>query len=63
MFQTGPKKFLYLKKPKTLPIGHMLLVILKEKKLFKRFTKNNGKKKKKKSESVQSLKSNKEKRQ
>ena len=39
VFQIGLKKFL-----KTLPRGHILLVILKEKKLLERFTKKNCKK-------------------
>ena len=44
MFQIGLKKFLLLKKLKTLFRGHMLLVILKAKKLLERFTKKNCKK-------------------
>ena len=39
MFQIGLKKFLLLKKLKTLCRGHLLLVILKAKKLLERFTK------------------------
>ena len=39
--QIGLKKFLRLKKLRTLFRVHMLLVILKEKKLLKRFTKKN----------------------
>ena len=39
MFQISLKKFLLLQKLKTLCYGHMLLVILKAKKLLKRFTK------------------------
>ena len=38
MFQIGLKKLLQLKKLKTLHDGHMLLVILKAKKLLERFT-------------------------
>ena len=44
MFQIDLKKFLWLKKLKTLFHGHMLLVILKEKKLLERFSKKNCKK-------------------
>ena len=39
MFQIGLKKFLWLKKLKTLFRGYMLLVILREKKLLEIFTK------------------------
>ena len=39
MFQIGLKKFLWLKKLKTLCRGHMLLAILTEKKLLECFTK------------------------
>ena len=39
MFQIGLKTLLWLKKLKTLFRGHMLLVILKTKKLLQRFTK------------------------
>ena len=59
MFQIGLKKFLRLKKLKTLCRGHMLLVILKAKKLLERFTKRNCKKQIKNS---LELKSKKEKR-
>ena len=59
IFQIGLKKFFLLKKLKTLCRGHMLLVILKVKKLFERFTKNNCKKQIRKR---LELKSNKEKR-
>ena len=44
MFQIGLRKFLWLKKLKTLCRGPMLLVILKVKKLLERFTKKNCKK-------------------
>ena len=44
-FQIGLKKFLQLKKLKTLCRGHMLFVILKPKKLLERFTKKNCKNK------------------
>ena len=44
MFQIGMKKFLCLKKIKTLCHGHMLLAMLTEKKLLERFTKKNCKK-------------------
>ena len=47
-FQTGLKKVLWLKKLKALCHGHMLLVLLTEKKSLKRFAKKNCKKKKKK---------------
>ena len=43
--QIGLKKFLQLKKLKTLCRGHMLFVILKAKKLLERFTKKNCKNK------------------
>ena len=43
MFQIGLKKFLLLQKLKILFRGHILLVILKAKKLLQRFTKNNCK--------------------
>ena len=59
IFKIGLKKFFLLKKLKTLCRGHMLLVILKVKKLFERFTKNNCKKQIRKR---LELKSNKEKR-
>ena len=49
MFQIGLKKFLWLKKLKTLFRGHMLLVILKEKKLLERFMKTYSKEQIKKS--------------
>ena len=49
MFQIDLKKFLRLKKLKTLCCGHMLLVILTEKKLLECFTKKNCKKQIKKS--------------
>ena len=39
MFQIGLNKFLGLKKLKMLPHGHMLLVILKAKKLLESFMK------------------------
>ena len=48
MFQIGLKKFLLLKKLKTLWRGHILLVILKAKKLIEGFTKKNCKKQVKK---------------
>ena len=44
MFQIGLKKILLLQKLKVLFRGHMLLVILKAKKLLERFTKKNCKK-------------------
>ena len=44
LFQIGPKKFLWLKKVKALFCGHMLLVIVKGKKLLEHFTKKNCKK-------------------
>ena len=47
--QKGLKKFLWLKKLKILCRKHILLVILKEKKLLKRFTKKNYKRQTKKS--------------
>ena len=47
--QIGLKKFLRLKNLRTLFRVHMLLVILKEKKLLKRFTKKNCQKQIKKS--------------
>ena len=43
MFQIGLKKFLWLKKLKILCCGHILLVILTEKKLLELFLKNNYK--------------------
>ena len=49
MFQIGLKNFLLLKKLKILFGGHMLLVILKVKKLLEHFTKKNFKKQIKKS--------------
>ena len=49
IFQIGPKKVLRVKKLKILCHGHMLLVILTNKKLLERFSKKNLKKKKKKS--------------
>ena len=42
--QIGQKKILWLKKLKALCSGHILLMLLKEKKLSKRFTKKNCKK-------------------
>ena len=48
MFQIGLKKFLWLKKLKILSRRHMLLVILKAKKLLEHFTKKNYKNQKKK---------------
>ena len=48
IFQIGLKRF-FIKKVKTLCSGHMLLVILKAKKLLERFTKKNCKKQVKKS--------------
>ena len=48
-FQITQNKFLWLKKLKTLFHGHMLLVILTEKKLLELFTKKNCKKQIKKS--------------
>ena len=44
IFQIGLKKFLLLQKLKILFRGHMLLAILKAKKLLERFTKKNCKK-------------------
>ena len=44
MFQIALNKFLWLKKLKILFRGHMLLVILKEKKLLESFMKRNCKK-------------------
>ena len=44
MFQIGLKKFLWLKKLKLLCHGHMILVILKVKKLLEHLMKNNCKK-------------------
>ena len=44
--QIGLKRVLWLKKLKTLRRGHVLWVILTEKKLLERFTKNKCKKKK-----------------
>ena len=44
MFQIGLKKLLLLKKLKILCHGHMLLVILKVRKLFECFIKKNCKK-------------------
>ena len=44
MFQIGLKKFLLLKKVENSVCGHMLLLILKTRKLSKRFTKRNRKK-------------------
>ena len=49
MFQIGVKKFLVSQKFKILRHGHMLLVILMEKKLLERFMKKNCKKQTKKS--------------
>ena len=46
-FQIGLKKFLLLKKLKTLCCGYILLVILKVEKLLERFLKNNCKNKSK----------------
>ena len=43
MFQIDRKKFLGLKKLKTLCRGHMLLLIFKAKKLLKCFKKKNSK--------------------
>ena len=43
-FQIGLRRFLWLKKLKTLCRGHVLLVILKAKKLLERFTEQNCKK-------------------
>ena len=47
MFQIGLKKFLLLQKLKILCRGHMLLVILKAKKLLERLAKKNFEKKSK----------------
>ena len=47
--QIGLKKFLSLKKLKILCHGHVLLMVLTEKKFLKRFTKTNWKKQNKKS--------------
>ena len=44
VFQIGLKKFLWLKKLKTLCRGHILLVIVRENKLLERFSKKNWKK-------------------
>ena len=60
MFQIGLKKFLWLKILKSLCSKHMLLAILKTKKLLEDFTTKNCEKQIK---NVQSYKSNKEKRQ
>ena len=49
MFQIVSKRFLLSKKLKILCHGHMLLVILTEKKLLERFTKKNCEKQIKKS--------------
>ena len=49
MFQIGLKKFLWLKKLEILYRGHMLFVILTEKKFLELFTKKNYKKQIKKS--------------
>ena len=49
MLQIGLKKFLSLKKLKILCHGHMLLMILTEKKLLECFTEKNSKKQTKKS--------------
>ena len=49
IFQISLKKFLLLKNLKTLYRGHMLLVILKAKKLLERYTKKNYQKAIKKS--------------
>ena len=46
LFEIGLSKILWLKNLKTLCCGDMLLVILTEKKLLERVTKNNSKKKK-----------------
>ena len=46
LFEIGLTKILWLKNLKTLCCGDMLLVILTEKKLLGRVTKNNSKKKK-----------------
>ena len=48
MFQIGLKKIMWLKKFNILCHGHMLLMILTEKKLLERFTKKNCRKKKEK---------------
>ena len=48
MIQIGLKKFLLFKKFKTLFCGHMLLVILKAKKLLEGFTQKNCRKQMKK---------------
>ena len=55
MFQIGLEKFLWLKQLKTQCHGHMLLVILKMKKLLERFTKNNYKNQIKKNFRVEKL--------
>ena len=55
MFQIDLKKFLWLKKLKALCRGHVLLVILKAKKLLEHFTKKNYKKKKKKKKKEKEL--------
>ena len=49
MFQIALRKFLLLKKLKTLYCGHIFLVILKAKKMLELFTKKNYKKQIKKS--------------
>ena len=56
MFQISSKKFLSLKKLKTLYRAHVSLVILTEKKLLERFTKKNCKKNKSKQLRVEKVK-------
>ena len=56
MFQIGLKKFMWLKKIKSLCHEPMLLVILKVKKLLKRFTKKDCKKTNQKELRVEKLK-------
>ena len=55
MFQIGLKKFLLLQKLKILFRGHILLLILKTKKLLERFMKKNCKKQIKKEPRVEKV--------
>ena len=55
MYQIGLKKFLCQKKRKILICGHMLLVILKAKKLFECFTKKELQKKNQKELKVEKV--------
>ena len=61
MFQVGLKKFPWSKKLKILCSGHMLLVILTEKKYLERFTKENCKKRNQKKNRFERVKKKKEK--